>query len=75
MASKKKEEDLALDKVPQEMIDFNAMYLGLKIKNLLMMETVSKAEVDHICKQLNLGLAVEKYLNHEDYYLREILNE
>ena len=73
MSDSKETENPSFDKVPQEKIDFNAMYLGLKIKNLLMVEKVSKEEIDHICKQLNLGKAVEKYLNHEDYYLRELL--
>ena len=62
------------DDIPEEMIDYNAMYLGIRIKNLILAENVTREETDHICRQLLLGKAVEKYLNHEDYYLREILN-
>lgn len=58
-------------KLPE--IDFNAYQLGIKIKASLVMESVSPQEADHLCKLLMLGKAVEKYLNHEDYELREIM--
>lgn len=53
--------------------DANAHKLGMKIKASLLMENVSDQQIEHICRIIHLGLAVEKYLNHSDYELREIL--
>lgn len=61
----------------QESADFdlNALMIGLKIKCLLLKDHMTSEEVQHFCQQILLGKAVENYLNHNDYELREILNE
>ena len=53
--------------------DSNAYALGMAIKSMLCKENISHEEREHICRQLQLGRAVEYYLNHEDYNLREII--
>lgn len=73
--------DRALNRIKiqkiKELDDFdsNALMTGMKIKAFLLKDNLSANEVQHICQLILLGKAVENYLNHKDYELREILRE